>query len=89
MEWRGIIFDELAKEVEMSRLAIGFVARIHKRATGSEGEATPISDGKRPKQSSLDEEAQKDWEIISVDSPDRASNDQSILEGTPVRLAHL
>ena len=59
----------------MSRLTIRFAAWMHKQDVGSEGETTPISDGKRLNLSSLDEEAQMDWAIISVDSPDRASND--------------
>ena len=54
-----------------------------KRARGSEGETTPRSDGKRLRRSSPDEEAQKDWVIISVDSPDRVPNDQPTLEGAP------
>ena len=54
-----------------------------KQVVGSEGETTPRSDGKRSKQSSLNEEAQKDWPIISIDSPDQAFNDQSFLEGAP------
>ena len=44
----------------MSSLAIGFVARIRKRAVGLEGETTPRSDGKWSKRSSSEEEAQKD-----------------------------
>ena len=48
-----------------------------------QGETTPRSDGKRSKWSSPDEEAQKNWAVISVDSLDRASNDQSVLEGAP------
>ena len=67
----------------MFRLVDGFAAQMCKRAVGSEGESTPISDGKRPKQSSPDEEAQKDCTIILVDSPNQASNNQSVLEGTP------
>ena len=67
----------------MSSLATGFAIRMRKRVVGSEGETTPRSRGKRSRQSSPDEEAQKDWAIISVDSPDRAPNDQLALEGTP------
>ena len=54
-----------------------------KQVVGSKGETTPRSDGKRSKESSPNEEAQKDWPIISMDSPDQASNDQSVLEGPP------
>ena len=47
------------------------------------GETTLRSYGKRLKRSSPNEEAQKDWAITSVNSPDRASNDQSVLESAP------
>ena len=67
----------------MSSLAIEFATRMLKRVVGSEGETTPKSDGKWSKWSSLNEEAQKDWTIISVDSLDRASNDPPVLEGAP------
>ena len=69
MDWAGVIANELVKEEEMTRLTAGFAARMHKPAAGSEGESTPISDEKRSKQSSANEEAQKDWAIISMDSP--------------------
>ena len=59
----------------MSRLTVWFAARMRKQATGLEGGTTPIFDGKLSKLSSLYEEAQKDWAIISVDSLDRDSND--------------
>ena len=54
----------------MSKLVLGFATRMRKRVAGSEGGSTPIFDGKRPKRSSPDEEAQKDWVIIPVDSLD-------------------
>ena len=41
----------------MSRLVARFSTRMHKRVVGSEGEFTPISDGKRSKRSSPGEEA--------------------------------
>ena len=41
----------------MSRLSVMFSVRIRKRVVGSKGETTPISNGKRPKWSSPDEEA--------------------------------
>ena len=44
----------------MSRLAIGFAAQIYKQAASSDGESTPIFDGKHSKRSSPDEEAQKE-----------------------------
>ena len=83
MDWAGVIANEPAEEEEMSMLAAGFSARMHKRAVGLEGESTPIFDGKRSKCSSLDEQAQKDWAIISIDSLDLAFNDQPVLEGSP------
>ena len=51
---------------------------MQKRVADSEDESTPVSDGKRPRRSSL-----KDWAIIQVNSPDRDTNDQPILEGAP------
>ena len=83
VDWTSIIASEPSEEEEMSRLAVRFTARMHKWATGSKGESTPISDGKRPKRSSPNEEVQNDSAIISMDSLDRASNDQSVLEGAP------
>ena len=76
MDWANIIASEPVEEEEMSRLAVRFFARMSKWVTDSEGESTPISDGKCPKRSSPDGEAQKDWAIILVDSPNQASNDQ-------------
>ena len=73
----------------MSSLAARFATRMRKCASGSKGETTPSSDGKRMKRSSPDEGAQKDWEIILVDSLDRASNDQLVLEGTPNEVGAL
>ena len=75
VNWVGIIASELVEEEEMSRLVVGFAARVRKRATFLEGESIPISDGKHLKRFSPDEEAQKDWAIILVDSPNQASND--------------
>ena len=60
VDWAGIVSSQPAEEEEMSKLAVGFAAQMHKRAAGSEGGSTPIVDGKRPKRSSPDEEAQKD-----------------------------
>ena len=70
VDWASIISSEPAEEKEMSRLAIGLAAQMRKWAVGSKGETTPFSNGKRRKLSSPDEEAQKDWSIIIVDSPD-------------------
>ena len=54
----------------MSSLATGFATRMSKRPVGSEGETTSSSNGKWMKLSFPDEGTQKDWAIISVDSPD-------------------
>ena len=83
MDWAGIIFSEPVEEKKNSRLAAGFAARVLKQGACSKGEFTPISDGKRPKRSSPNGKAQKDWAIILVDSLDQASNDQPVLEGEP------
>ena len=83
MDGAGIISSEPAKEEEMSKLVFGFSAQVRKRATCSEGEFTLVSNGKHPKRSSPNEEDQKDWAIILVDSPDQAFDDQPVLEGAP------
>ena len=57
MDWTSIIAGEPAEEDEMSRLAVGFATRMSKRAVGSKGEITSISDGKHPKRYSPNEEA--------------------------------
>ena len=63
--------------------ATRFSVRMRERAADSKGETTPKFGGKRLRRSSLDEEAKKDWAIISVDSPYRAPNDHPALEGAP------
>ena len=83
VDWAGIIASEPAKEEEMSRLTAWFFTLMRKRPEGSEGESTPIYDRKHPKRSSPGEEAQKDWALILVDSPDPAFNDQPVLEEAP------
>ena len=70
LDWVGIIASEPTKEEETSSIAAGFATWMWKRAAGLEGKIAPISDGKRSKRSSPNEEAQKDWAIISVDSLD-------------------
>ena len=67
----------------MSMLAVGFTIQMQKRTAESKDESAPTSDGKRPRRSSLNEEAQKNWVIIPMDSPDRATNDQLVLERAP------
>ena len=57
----------------MSSLDVGFPARMRKRAMSAQGETTPgskVSGGKRPKQFSLDEKAQRSPVIIAMDSPE-------------------
>ena len=69
---------------------------MRKWATVLEGETTSSSCGKRARQSPPNEGAQKDWAIVSVESPDLTSNDHlalgdrlnkagmSLEEGVPV-----
>ena len=60
MDWTGILASEFTEKEEMSMLASGFASWMRTRVVDSEDESTPISDGKRPRQSSPNEEAQKD-----------------------------
>ena len=60
MDWIGILASEFPEKEEMSMLASGFASWMRKRVVDSENESTPISNGKRPRQSSPNEEAQKD-----------------------------
>ena len=68
--------SEPAEEEEKFSLTVGFVARMRKQSTTLEGEATSSSGEKQPRQSPSYEGAQKDWAIVSVESPYLASNDQ-------------
>ena len=86
MDWSSVVASEFGEE-EMSMLAVGFVARMRKRTADSEDELMPTYDGKSPRRSSSDEEAQKDWAIILVDSLDRATNDQPVSEGVPSEVS--
>ena len=81
MDWSGILANESSEEEEMSMLATGFAAQMLKQIVDLEDKLASTSDGKRLRRSSLDEEAQKEWAIIAVDSPDQATNDQPVLEG--------
>ena len=81
MDWAGVLASESTKEEKMSTLTVGFAVRMRKRDAEFEDEPSPIPDGKRPKLSSPGEEAEK--AIILMDSPDRAANDQPVLEGAP------
>ena len=60
VDWRGILASESTEKEEMSVLASRFASWMRKRVVDSEDESTPISDGKRPRQSLQNEEAQKD-----------------------------
>ena len=79
IDWTSVVASEPTEEEEMSNLATEFAAWMRKRTIGSKGEATSISGGKRSRQFPPDDRAQKDWAIVSVDSLDRASNDQPTL----------
>ena len=57
VDWTKVISNDPAEDEEMSRLAVGFTAQMHKRVAGSVGETIPLSDGKRPKRFSPNEEA--------------------------------
>ena len=63
----------------MFSLATVFATRMRKRPTTLKGKATSSSREKRPRRSPSDEGAQKDWAIVSMESPYLASNDQSTL----------
>ena len=60
MDWTGILASDSTEKEEMSMLASGFASWMQKRVVDSEDESTPIFDGKRPRRSSPNEEAQKD-----------------------------
>ena len=62
MDWLDLTTSDPTEEIEenMSSLAAGFAAQMHKREARSKGETTPgseVSGGKGPKRSGLDEEA--------------------------------
>ena len=72
-------------EHDMSSLAIGFAARMLKRAASydcSRGNYPDfkVSSGKRPKWSGLNEEVLKSLVVITSDSPKRASGAIPTLE---------
>ena len=49
VDWICVVASELIEEEEMSSLASRFSIRMSKCVAGSEGEATPSSDGKQMK----------------------------------------
>ena len=68
----------------MSSLVVGFAARMCKRATSSQVETPPdfeVLGGKRPKWSGPNGEARNNPVVMVVDSPERASDALSALEG--------
>ena len=75
MDREGILASDSVKEGDMSMLVVGFATRLPKRVMNLEDEPTPIPNGKHPKRSLPDEEVEKDWAVIPMDSSDRASND--------------
>ena len=86
VDWRGPNVSHPAEEREddMSSLATGFVGQMRKRVASAQGETTlgsKVSDGKRPKRSGPDEEAQKSLAVIIVDSIERAPNALPALDG--------
>ena len=83
VDWMGVVASELVKREEMFNLATGFAVRMSKWAVGPEGEATSTSKGKRSRRFPPDEGAQKDWAIVSMESPDQASKDQPALKDCP------
>ena len=82
MDWSDVLAIESVEEEEMSMISIGFSAWMRKRTEDSEDEPAPTSDGKCLRQSSPDEEVEKYWAIIPMDSLDRVTNDQWVSEGT-------
>ena len=75
MDRAGILSSDSVEEGDMSMLVVGFAAQMRKRVMNLEDEPTPISNGKHPERSLPDEEVEKDWAVIPMDSSDRASND--------------
>ena len=59
----------------MLNLVVGFALSRRKRSVTLEGEDTSSFEGKRPRQSPLCAEAQKEWAIVLVESLDQASDD--------------
>ena len=86
MDWVDPVSSEPIEEREddMSSLAAGFTAQIHKRAASAHREITSGSKGpggKCLKWYSLYEKAQKSPTVITMDSPERAIDALLALEG--------
>ena len=87
MDWTNPTVSESAEEMEddMLDLVVGFIARMCKRASSSPGETIPgfkVTDGKRSKRSGPDGEVQNSPAVITMDSPEWASDALLALEGT-------
>ena len=86
VEWVDSIASDSAEEREddMSSLTVGFVEQMHKQAASAQGETTPgskVFGEKRSRWSGLDEEAQKSLTVITMHSPEQASDALPTLEG--------
>ena len=79
VDWAGVVDSEPAKEEEMFSLAIGFGTQMCKRLVTLEDEAISSFGEKRPGRSPSNDEAQKNWAIVLVESPNLASSDQPAL----------
>ena len=87
VDWVDPNTSDLAEEREdnMSSLGVGFSAQIRKRAASAQEETTPsfeVYGGKHPKRSGPNKEAQESRAVITLDSPERASDVVPTLEGT-------
>ena len=81
------IANESAEEREddMSSLAARFFASMLKRAASAHRETTlgsEVPSGKHPKRSGLNDEAQNSPTVVTLDSPEQASDALPTLEGT-------
>ena len=69
----------------MSSLVVGFVARMHKQVASAQGETTlsfEVLGGKRLKRSGLSDKVHRSPTIVTLDSPEQASDAQLDLEGS-------
>ena len=80
LDWTRLVDSDPAEKEEMFSLATRFSTQRRRRPATLEGVATSSFRKKRPRRSPSDEEAQKVWAIVLVESPDLASNDQPTLE---------
>ena len=81
----GVRESAKEEEVKMSGLIFDFAVRMRKNESSAQGLIAPgfeVPGGKRIMLTGLNEEAQKSPTVINVDSPDKAFNAQSNLEGS-------